>query len=62
MRIFPDTANIEQIRYAASIRHPEHCVTAAKVGVHIASVPYTVLMQMINHPLTDVGVARFLSD
>ena len=62
MRIFLDTANIEQIRYAASIRHPEHCVTAAKVEAYIATAPYTVLMQMIHHPLTDVGVARFLSD
>jgi transaldolase len=47
---------------AASIRHPEHCVAAAKAGAHIATVPYQVLMQMIQHPLTDVGVARFLSD
>jgi len=47
---------------AASIRHPQHCVAAAKAGAHIATVPYDVLMQMIHHPLTDVGVARFLSD
>ncbi len=47
---------------AASIRHPQHCVAAAKAGAHIATVPYSVLMQMIHHPLTDVGVARFLSD
>jgi transaldolase len=47
---------------AASIRHPEHCVAAAKAGAHIATVPYSVLMKMIQHPLTDVGVARFLSD
>jgi len=47
---------------AASIRHPEHCVAAAKAGAHIATVPYKVLMQMIQHPLTDVGVARFLGD
>ena len=47
---------------AASIRHPEHCVAAAKAGAHIATVPYKVLTQMIRHPLTDVGVARFLSD
>jgi transaldolase len=47
---------------AASIRHPEHCVAAAKAGAHIATVPYKVLMQMIRHPLTDVGVARFSSD
>ena len=47
---------------AASIRHPLHCVAAAKAGAHIASVPYKVLMQMIQHPLTDVGIERFLSD
>ncbi len=47
---------------AASIRHPEHCVAAAKAGAHIATVPYNVLMQMIQHPLTDVGIARFLAD
>jgi len=47
---------------AASIRHPLHCVTAAKAGAHIATVPYSVLMQMIRHPLTDVGIERFLSD
>ena len=47
---------------AASIRHPQHCVAAAKAGAHIATIPYNVLMQMIRHPLTDIGVARFLSD
>jgi transaldolase len=47
---------------AASIRHPLHCVTAARIGSHIATVPYNVLMQMIQHPLTDVGVKRFLAD
>jgi len=47
---------------AASIRHPQHCVAAAKAGAHIATVPHKVLMQMLHHPLTDVGVARFLND
>jgi len=47
---------------AASIRHPLHCVVAAKAGAHIATVPFKVLMQMMKHPLTDVGIARFLSD
>ena len=47
---------------AASIRHPQHCVAAAKAGAHIATVPYDVLMQMIHHPLTDIGVSRFLAD
>jgi len=47
---------------AASIRHPQHCVAAAKAGAHIATIPYNVLTQMMHHPLTDIGVARFLSD
>jgi transaldolase len=47
---------------AASIRHPQHCIAAAKAGAHIATVPYAVLIQMMQHPLTDVGVARFLAD
>jgi len=47
---------------AASLRHPLHCITAAKAGAHIATVPYNVLMQMIQHPLTDIGIKRFLAD
>ena len=47
---------------AASIRHPLHCVAAAKAGAHIATIPYKVLLQMTQHPLTDVGIERFLAD
>jgi len=47
---------------AASIRHPMHCVVAARVGAHIATVPYSVLMQMVGHPLTTIGIDRFLQD
>lgn len=47
---------------AASIRHPLHCVQAAKAGAHIATVPYGVLTQMVRHPLTDAGIARFMKD
>jgi len=47
---------------AASIRHTQHVYFAAKAGAHIATVPYKILMQMINHPLTDAGIARFLAD
>jgi len=47
---------------AASIRHPQHCIAAAKAGAHIATVPYNVLIQMMQHPLTDVGIARFMAD
>ncbi len=47
---------------AASIRHPQHCLAAAKIGAHIATVPYEVLLQMIRHPLTEVGIERFRND
>lgn len=57
-----DHYNLSTQVIAASIRHPMHCVTAAKIGAHIATLPHSVLMQMINHPLTTIGVARFLED
>ncbi len=47
---------------AASLRHPLHMVSAAKAGAHVATVPYNVLMQMIRHPLTDIGISRFAED
>jgi transaldolase len=47
---------------AASIRHPQHCLMAAKIGAHIATVPYEVLLQMVRHPLTDIGIQRFKDD
>jgi len=54
--------DIETEIIAASIRHPVHVTEAAKRGAHIATVPYKVLMQMIKHPLTDIGIERFLAD
>jgi transaldolase len=47
---------------AASIRHPLHVVAAAKARAHIATVPYSILMQMVKHPLTDIGICRFAED
>ena len=47
---------------AASLRHPLHIIAAAKAGAHVATVPYNVLMQMIRHPLTDIGISRFAED
>lgn len=46
----------------ASVRHPLHVVEAAKIGADIATVPYDTLMKLAGHPLTDIGVDRFLSD
>ena len=47
---------------AASIRSPEDVADAALSGTHIATIPYKVICQMINHPLTDAGIERFLKD
>ncbi len=47
---------------AASIRNPMHVIQAAKLGCHIATVPYKVLMQLTKHPLTDKGIDQFLKD
>ncbi len=68
MRVVADIAeylDYYQLRaqvIAASIRHPQHCLMAAKVGAHIATVPYDVLLQMMRHPLTDIGIQRFRDD
>ena len=46
----------------ASIRNPMHVVTAALMGAHIATIPFKVIEQLVKHPLTDVGIERFLAD
>jgi transaldolase len=46
----------------ASVRHPQHVLDAALLGAEIATVPYKILKKLFNHPLTDVGVERFLKD
>ena len=47
---------------AASIRGPQDVTDAAKAGAHIATVPYKVIMQMLGHPLTDIGIQKFMDD
>lgn len=47
---------------AASIRHPLHVTQAALAGAHVATAPYKVLLSLVNHPLTDAGIQRFLDD
>ncbi len=46
----------------ASVRHPIHVVESATLGAHIATMPYKVLTQLLKHPLTDIGLERFLAD
>lgn len=46
----------------ASVRHPIHVTQAARMGAHVATMPFKVLQQMFKHPLTDKGIAGFLAD
>lgn len=57
-----DFHNIKTEIIAASIRHPIHVLEAAKAGAHIVTIPYKVFLQMLNHPLTDIGIEKFLKD
>ena len=68
MQIVSDLAEIFDIHgfptkiIAASIRHTQHVEQAALAGAHIATVPTAVVRKLVKHPLTDSGLAKFLSD
>ena len=57
-----DNYMIETEIIVASIRHPMHVVESALIGADIATVPFSVIEKMIKHPLTDIGIERFLAD
>jgi len=46
----------------ASVRHPIHVLDAARMGAHICTMPFSVMEKLVQHPLTDLGLARFLKD
>jgi len=46
----------------ASVRHPQHVVEAALAGGHICTMPFAIFKQLVNHPLTDIGLKKFLAD
>jgi len=54
--------NINTEIISASIRHPMHVIQSAKAGADIATIPYKVLVQMVKHPLTDIGIEKFIAD
>jgi len=68
MEIVADLAEIYDLHgfrtriIAASIRHPQHVEQAALAGAHIATVPTAVVRKLVEHPLTDIGLEKFLSD
>ena len=57
---YAGTLNTEIL--VASVRHPMHVVEAAKIGAEVVTVPPKILRQLVNHPLTDKGLAAFLAD
>jgi len=57
-----DNYGFETEVIVASIRHPLHVLEAALMGADIATIPFRVLMQLVKHPLTDIGIERFLKD
>lgn len=54
--------NMEAQIIAASVRNPLHIIQSAKAGAHIATIPFNVLKQSLHHPLTDIGIQKFLQD
>jgi transaldolase len=62
MRAIYDNYDFETEILAASIRHPQHVVEAALAGSDVATIPFKVVMQLIKHPLTDIGQEKFLAD
>lgn len=60
--IFEAAGDIDTQIIAASIRHPMHVTECALAGAHIATVPYKVIEQMVNHPLTTTGIEKFRLD
>jgi transaldolase len=60
--IYQNDPVIKTMVLAASIRHPRHIIDAALAGAHIATCPFKVLQQSMKHPLTDIGIEKFLAD
>jgi len=61
MTIFSNYSFESQV-IVSSIRHPIHVLEAALIGADVATIPYKVIEQLVKHPLTDIGIERFLED
>ena len=62
IRIIYDNYGFDTEILAASIRSPMHVVDSALAGADVATIPYKVVMQLIKHPLTDIGLEKFMAD
>ncbi|MEI6756278.1 MAG: fructose-6-phosphate aldolase [Chlorobium sp.] len=61
VRIYDNYGFLTQV-IVASVRHPQHVVDSAMVGADIATIPFSVIRQLANHPLTDLGLKKFMED
>ena len=62
IKLILDNYDMDTQIIASSIRHPMHVVEAARIGAHVATIPYSVIINLIKHPLTDIGINNFLAD
>jgi transaldolase len=62
IRIIYDNYGYETEILAASVRHPMHIIQCAKIGADVITAPLTAIVALLNHPLTDKGLAQFLAD
>ncbi len=62
IRVIYDNYGYETQILAASIRHPMHIIDCAKLGADVATCPLSAILALLNHPLTDKGLAQFLAD
>jgi transaldolase len=62
IKLIYDNYKITTQIIVASVRHPLHFVEAARLGAHIATVPFAVIEKLMQHPLTDIGIRRFADD
>jgi len=62
IRVIYDNYGFDTEILVASIRHPQHVVEAALAGADVSTIPYKVVTQLLKHPLTDIGLEKFLAD
>ena len=62
VQIYRNYPGIKTEVLVASVRHPIHLVQSAKLGAHVATLPPSVIRQLLKHPLTDSGLSAFLAD
>ncbi len=62
VQIFANYEDLHTEVLVASVRNPTHVVDAAMMGAHVATIPFKVIAQLASHPLTDIGIQKFLAD